>query len=113
MPGAGKTGLMGAAHPQTPRRSPRHAFGGNPATPQGGKQTNDKQNTKELRNPQSFSYEVSHLRGHGNTSGLSVPSYDNFLLLRLAQKSGKIIFDPIRGALGRTGILKAFTTSAR
>ena len=65
MPGAGKTGLMGVAHPKTPRRSPR--------------QTNDKQNTKELRNPQSFSYEVSHLRGHGNTSRLSVPSYDNFL----------------------------------
>ena len=49
MPGAGKTGLMGAAHP---------------ATPQGGKQTIN----KTLRNPQSFSYEVSHLRGHGTTT---------------------------------------------
>ncbi len=29
MLGAGRTGLMGAARPQTPRRSPRQAFGGN------------------------------------------------------------------------------------
>jgi transposase InsO family protein len=29
MPGARRTGLMGAARPQTPRRSPRQAFGGN------------------------------------------------------------------------------------
>ena len=28
-PAAGRTGLMGAARPQTPRRSPRQAFGGN------------------------------------------------------------------------------------
>jgi hypothetical protein len=73
-PGAGKTGSMGAAHPQTPRRSPWQAFRGNPATPQDGKQRTN----KTVRNPQSFSYEVSHLRGHGNTSRLSVPSYDNF-----------------------------------
>ena len=36
--------------PQTPRRSPRQAFGGNSgSTPQGGKQTK----TKTLRNPQT------------------------------------------------------------
>ena len=29
MPGPRRTGLMGAARPQTPRRSPRQAFGGN------------------------------------------------------------------------------------
>ena len=29
MPAARRTGLMGAARPQTPRRSPRQAFGGN------------------------------------------------------------------------------------
>jgi putative transposase len=29
MPGAGRTGSMGVARPQTPRRSPRQAFGGN------------------------------------------------------------------------------------
>jgi putative transposase len=35
---AGRTDLMGAARPQTPRRSPRQAFGGNSgSTPQGGK----------------------------------------------------------------------------
>jgi hypothetical protein len=46
---------------QTPRRSPRQAFGGNSeATPQGGKQTK----TKTLSNLQNFSYEVSHRRGH-------------------------------------------------
>jgi hypothetical protein len=66
MPGAGKTGLMGAAHP---------------ATPQDGKQKTN----KTLRNPQSFSYEVSHLRGHGNTSRLSVPGYDNFASPRRAE----------------------------
>ena len=56
---------MGAARPQTPRRSPRQAFGGNSeATPQGGKQTK----TKTLRNPQNFSYEVSHLRGHASVA---------------------------------------------
>src|SRR4029077_3393025 len=44
-----------------PRRSPRRAFGGNSgSTPQGGKQTKN----KTLRNPQSFSYELSHPRGH-------------------------------------------------
>jgi hypothetical protein len=53
---------LGTARPQTPRRSPRQAFGGNPATPQGGKQTK----SKALTNPQSFSYEVSHLRGYGS-----------------------------------------------
>ena len=59
----GRTGLMGVTRPQTPRRSPRQAFGGNSgATPQGGKQTK----TKTLRNPQNFSYEVSHLWGHAN-----------------------------------------------
>jgi hypothetical protein len=52
---------MGATRPQTPRRSPRQAFGGNSeATPQGGKQTK----TKTLSNLQNFSYEVSHRRGH-------------------------------------------------
>ena len=55
-----RTDLMGAARPQTPRRSPRQAFGGNSgSTPQGGKQTKN----KTLRNPQNFSYEVSHLAG--------------------------------------------------
>jgi putative transposase len=64
MPEERRTGLMGATRPQTPRRSPRQAFGGNSeATPQGGKQTK----TKTLRNPQNFSYEVSHLRGHATT----------------------------------------------
>ena len=59
MPGTGRTGLMGAARPQTPRRSPRQAFGGNKGSkPQDGKQTK----TKILTNPQNFSYEVSHLR---------------------------------------------------
>ena len=61
MPAGQRTGLMGAARPQTPRRSPRQAFGGNSgATPQGGKQTK----IKTLRSPQNFSYEVSHTRGH-------------------------------------------------
>ena len=50
---------------QTPRRSPRQAFGGNSeATPQGGKQTK----TKTLSNLQNFSYEVSHRRGHASSS---------------------------------------------
>ena len=63
MPGPKSTGLMGAARPQTPRRSPRQAFGGNSGSrPQGGKLTK----SKTLTNPQNFSYEVSHLRGHGN-----------------------------------------------
>jgi hypothetical protein len=62
MPESGRTNLMWAARPQTPRRSPRQAFGGNSgSTPQGGKQAKN----KTLTNPQSFSYEVSHLRGHG------------------------------------------------
>jgi transposase InsO family protein len=64
MRGERRTALMGAARPQTPRRSPRQAFGGNSLTPQGGKLTI----TKTLRNPQNFSYEVSHLRVHA-TSG--------------------------------------------
>ena len=34
-----RTNLMGAARPQTPRRSPRQAFGGNSSTPQRGEQT--------------------------------------------------------------------------
>jgi hypothetical protein len=67
MPGEGRTGLMGAARLQTPRRSPRQAFGGNLATPQGGKQTK----TKTLTNPQNFSYELSHLRDHGRGSARS------------------------------------------
>ena len=54
MPGAGKTGLMGLRIPK-PRAARR------------GKQTTNK-TLKKLRTPQSFSYEVSHLRGHGNTS---------------------------------------------
>ena len=47
-----------------PNPAPLAAAGvrGNSATPQGGKQTK----TKTLTNPQSFSYEVSHLRGHGS-----------------------------------------------
>jgi hypothetical protein len=53
----------GGGAPQTPRRSPRQAFGGNSLTPQGGKLTK----TKTLRNPQNFSYEVSHLRVHVRT----------------------------------------------
>jgi hypothetical protein len=54
---------------------------------QSGKQTTN----KTLRNPHSFSYEVSHLRGHGN---ISFPCrVMTISLLRLVQKSGKIIFD--------------------
>ena len=53
----------GGCAPPNPRCSPRQAFGGNSeATPQGGQQTK----TKTLRNLQSFSYEVSHLRGHAS-----------------------------------------------
>ena len=66
-PGASRTDLMGAARPQTPRRWPRQAFGGNyGSTPQGGQQTK----TTILTNPQSFSYEASHLRGHGTRDAL-------------------------------------------
>ena len=62
MPRERRTDLMGATRPQTPRRSPRQAFGGNSgSTPQSGKQTK----TKTLTNPQNFSYEVSQLRGAG------------------------------------------------
>lgn len=43
----------------------KRPFGGNAgSTPQGGKQAK----TKTLRNPQSFNYEVSHLRGHATLS---------------------------------------------
>src|SRR6267142_2172144 len=60
MPAERRTNLMGAARPQTPRRSPRQAFGGHSgATPQRGNQTE----IKTPRNPQNFSFEVSHLRG--------------------------------------------------
>src|SRR4029077_4401925 len=58
---------MGATRPQTPRRSPRQAFGGNSGSrPQGGKLTK----SKTLTNPQNFSYEVSHLRGHGTMQSM-------------------------------------------
>ena len=59
MPRERRIDLMGAARPQTSRRSTRQAFGG---TQKQRKQTK----TKTLRNPQNFSYEVSHLRGHRN-----------------------------------------------
>ena len=58
----------GAPRPQTPRRSPRQAFGGNSSRPQGGEQTK----TKTLRNPQNFSYEVSHPRVHARSSSADV-----------------------------------------
>ncbi len=50
--------LMGAARPK-PRaaRRGKRSGGTSGSTPQGGKQTK----TKTLRNPQNFSYEVSHL----------------------------------------------------
>ena len=56
MPGPTRTHLMGAARPQSPRRSPWQA-----STPQGGKQTKNKTQT----NAQNFSYEVCQFRGHG------------------------------------------------
>ena len=91
MPGAGRTGLMGAARPQTPRRSPRQAFGGNSSRPQGGKQTK----TKTLRNPQNFSYEVSHLRVHArgvrrNLTNMTQHKYTE-LVLRRTTKQGSTV----------------------
>ena len=47
MPGAERTTLMGAAHPQTPRRSPRQAFGELRINATRWP-TNEKQNTNEL-----------------------------------------------------------------
>ena len=71
MPVGGRTDWMGATRPQTPRRSPRQAFGGNSeATPQGGKQTK----TKTLSNLQNFSYEVSHRRAHAKGSVVRLAS---------------------------------------
>jgi hypothetical protein len=52
-----ETGLMGAAHPN-PRRSPRQAPRGTQQRQDGKQKTN-----KTLRNPQSFSYEVSQPPG--------------------------------------------------
>ena len=60
-----RTDLMRAARPQNPAPLAAAGVRGEPgSTPQGGKQTK----TKILRNPQNFSYEVSHLRGHGMMS---------------------------------------------
>ena len=53
------TKLMGAARPQTPRRSPRQAFGGNMRCYRTFAAT--KLKTKTLRN---FSFDVSNQRGH-------------------------------------------------
>jgi hypothetical protein len=58
---------MGAARLQTPRRSPRQAFGGEYRGNATRWQTNK---TKTLRNPQNFNYEVSYLRGHASRAQL-------------------------------------------
>ena len=69
----------GCAPPnQTPRRSPRRAFRGNSgATPQRGNQTE----TKTPRNPQNFSYEVSHLRGQARECQPSRSAQDDTTVL--------------------------------
>ena len=46
MPGERRTGLMGAARPQTPHRSPRQAFGGNSGQ-RPNVATNENRNTNE------------------------------------------------------------------
>lgn len=58
---------MGAARPQTQRRSPRQAFGGKRVLPHlGGKKT------KQQNKLRIFSYEVSHLRGQVKNACLTL-----------------------------------------
>ena len=65
VPGEKRTGLLGAARPK-PRGARRGRRSG--ATQNQHHNVANKTKTKRLTNPQSFSYEVSHLRGDGTSS---------------------------------------------
>ena len=64
MPIERRTDLMGAAHPQTPHRSPRQAFEG--ATKDQRHKVANKRKTEHQGTRRTSSYEVSPTRGHAN-----------------------------------------------
>jgi putative transposase len=79
--------------------------GNSGATPQGGKQTK----TKTLRNPQSFSYELSHPRGHARSITTETPWCER----RMAMPLGGIADRRRRGCVAYLSIHRSVNQVGR